>query len=315
MGYKMIKLLLDSKFISAANEYLLVILEWDVYTAVGSWNSSTTWLLEQELREHGLLSIRPAIYVGRSQGCGLFLDSGLCLEQILTDPQQECCYISMVGTYFLAMQKQTRVATSKYEGRRICCAASCCGHLLWIQNQIIQVQVLVVLWRFDKDLGESLRRVIDVLESNPVTYIVHSLVGHVVRQCKVSTAGQSLYRYRDVEEKYRQGKCIFFLMMLMGIDSLLIRAIFDAITAYGVNEGDLTEPSPSTTIPDSIPESSGGNLGVEKKYPLRKKVLLQMLELKLESEEDSTMDLECLDLSRDTCRLEPKDWMEMRRIS
>ncbi|GJZ53206.1 hypothetical protein Tco_0608091 [Tanacetum coccineum] len=33
---------------------------------------------------------------------------------------------------------------------------------------------------------------------------------------------------------------------------------------------------------------------VEKKYPLRKKVLLQMLELKLESEEDSTMALELI---------------------
>ncbi|GJV47886.1 putative ribonuclease H-like domain-containing protein [Tanacetum coccineum] len=35
---------------------------------------------------------------------------------------------------------------------------------------------------------------------------------------------------------------------------------------------------------------------VEKKYPLRKKVLLQMLKLKLESEEDSTMALELIDL-------------------
>ncbi|GJT29630.1 hypothetical protein Tco_0909905 [Tanacetum coccineum] len=33
---------------------------------------------------------------------------------------------------------------------------------------------------------------------------------------------------------------------------------------------------------------------VEKKYPLRKKVLLQMLELKLESEKDSTMALELI---------------------
>ncbi|GJZ20432.1 hypothetical protein Tco_0557022 [Tanacetum coccineum] len=33
---------------------------------------------------------------------------------------------------------------------------------------------------------------------------------------------------------------------------------------------------------------------VEKKYPLRKKVLLQMLKLKLESEEDSTMALELI---------------------
>ncbi|GKB39865.1 hypothetical protein Tco_0884807, partial [Tanacetum coccineum] len=33
---------------------------------------------------------------------------------------------------------------------------------------------------------------------------------------------------------------------------------------------------------------------VEKQYPLRKKVLMQMLELKLESEEDNTMALELI---------------------
>ncbi|GKG29967.1 hypothetical protein Tco_0419865, partial [Tanacetum coccineum] len=37
---------------------------------------------------------------------------------------------------------------------------------------------------------------------------------------------------------------------------------------------------------------------VEKKYPLRKKVLIQMLKLKLESEEDSTMVLGIIDLMR-----------------
>ncbi|GJY18242.1 hypothetical protein Tco_0389733, partial [Tanacetum coccineum] len=66
-----------------------------------------------------------------------------------------------------------------------------------------------------------------------------------------------------------------------GIDSLPNPAIFDAIQLMGF-EGDLTtdsspahtsevpiepqtdpslRPSPSTIIPDSIPESSGGNLG------------------------------------------------------
>ncbi|GJW84740.1 hypothetical protein Tco_0157885 [Tanacetum coccineum] len=34
------------------------------------------------------------------------------------------------------------------------------------------------------------------------------------------------------------------------------------------------------------------NMLIEKKYPLRKEVLMQMLKLKLESEEDSTMALE-----------------------
>ncbi|GJY43828.1 hypothetical protein Tco_0432041 [Tanacetum coccineum] len=45
---------------------------------------------------------------------------------------------------------------------------------------------------------------------------------------------------------------------------------------------------------DEIPEGLVIHMLVEKKYPLRKKVLLQMLELKLESEEDNTMTLELI---------------------
>ncbi|GKD81483.1 hypothetical protein Tco_1348322, partial [Tanacetum coccineum] len=50
-----------------------------------------------------------------------------------------------------------------------------------------------------------------------------------------------------------------------GIDSLPNQAIFDVIQLMGY-EGDLTSdpsprPSPTTPIPDSIPEDSGGNQG------------------------------------------------------
>ncbi|GKC68046.1 hypothetical protein Tco_1100644 [Tanacetum coccineum] len=47
---------------------------------------------------------------------------------------------------------------------------------------------------------------------------------------------------------------------------------------------------------------------VEKKYPLRKKVLLQMLELNLESEEESTMALELIRFVKKLVpELEPED--------
>ncbi|GJU84804.1 hypothetical protein Tco_1292350 [Tanacetum coccineum] len=47
---------------------------------------------------------------------------------------------------------------------------------------------------------------------------------------------------------------------------------------------------------------------IEKKYPLRKKVLLKMLELKLESEEDSTMALELIRfVKKQIAELEPED--------
>ncbi|GJV96147.1 hypothetical protein Tco_0548337 [Tanacetum coccineum] len=48
---------------------------------------------------------------------------------------------------------------------------------------------------------------------------------------------------------------------------------------------------------------------VEKKYPLRKKVLLQMLELKLESEEDNIMALELIRFVKNlVAELEPEDY-------
>ncbi|GKA87129.1 hypothetical protein Tco_0808840 [Tanacetum coccineum] len=47
---------------------------------------------------------------------------------------------------------------------------------------------------------------------------------------------------------------------------------------------------------------------IEKKYPLRKKVLLQMLKLKLESEKDSTMALELIRfVKKQVTELEPED--------
>ncbi|GKF90975.1 hypothetical protein Tco_0274676, partial [Tanacetum coccineum] len=48
---------------------------------------------------------------------------------------------------------------------------------------------------------------------------------------------------------------------------------------------------------------------VEKKYPLRKEVLMQMLKLKLESEEDSTMALELIRfIKKFLAVLEPKEF-------
>ncbi|GKG40241.1 hypothetical protein Tco_0467018, partial [Tanacetum coccineum] len=47
---------------------------------------------------------------------------------------------------------------------------------------------------------------------------------------------------------------------------------------------------------------------VEKKYPLRKEVLMQMLKLKLESEEDSTMALELIRfIKKLLAELEPEE--------
>ncbi|GKE34952.1 hypothetical protein Tco_1454274 [Tanacetum coccineum] len=57
-----------------------------------------------------------------------------------------------------------------------------------------------------------------------------------------------------------------------------------------------------------VPEGLVIHMLVEKKYPLKRKVLLQMLELKLESEEDSTMALELIRFVKKLItELEPED--------
>ncbi|GKD36466.1 hypothetical protein Tco_1251975 [Tanacetum coccineum] len=60
---------------------------------------------------------------------------------------------------------------------------------------------------------------------------------------------------------------------------------------------------------DETPEGLVIHMLVEKKYPLRKKVLVQMLELKLESEEDITMALELIRfIKKVLAELEPEDF-------
>ncbi|GJT58710.1 hypothetical protein Tco_1002243 [Tanacetum coccineum] len=50
------------------------------------------------------------------------------------------------------------------------------------------------------------------------------------------------------------------------------------------------------------------HMSVENKYPLKKEVLLQLIELKLENEEDSTMALELIRfVKKQIAELEPKD--------
>ncbi|GJW38232.1 putative ribonuclease H-like domain-containing protein [Tanacetum coccineum] len=161
-------------------------------------------------------------------------------------------------------KKQTIVATSTTEAEYVA-AASCCGQVLWIQNQMLDygfnfmntkiyidnesticivknlvyhsktkhiairhhfirdayekklIQVLKI--HTDDNVADLLTKAFDVSSVNtPVTYIVHFLVGRSsYRQCKVSTAGQSLYRYRDVKEKYRQGYKTITLSTTMAV--------------------------------------------------------------------------------------------------
>ncbi|GKB23552.1 hypothetical protein Tco_0862953 [Tanacetum coccineum] len=77
---------------------------------------------------------------------------------------------------------------------------------------------------------------------------------------------------------------------------------------YGVSVPALTKDHEETSLYDCMTGSVIYML-VEKKYPLRKKVLVQMLKLKLESEEDSTMALELIRfIKKLLAELEPEDF-------
>ncbi|GKB89510.1 putative ribonuclease H-like domain-containing protein [Tanacetum coccineum] len=140
-------------------------------------------------------------------------------------------------------KKQTIVATSTTEAEYVA-AASCCGQVLWIQNQMLdygfnfmntkiyidnesticivknpvyhsKTKHIAIRHHFIRDAYE--KKLIQVLKIHTDDNVADLLtkafdvsrnmltIGDAFPECKVSTAGQSLYRYRDVEEKYRQG--------------------------------------------------------------------------------------------------------------
>ncbi|GJR03142.1 putative ribonuclease H-like domain-containing protein [Tanacetum coccineum] len=110
-------------------------------------------------------------------------------------------------------KKQTIVATSTTEAEYVA-AASCCGQVLWIQNQMLDYGFNFMNTKIYIDNESTI-----CIVKNPV---YHSKTKHIAirhhfirdayekkliqyRQCKVSTAGQSLYRYSELKKNYPQG--------------------------------------------------------------------------------------------------------------
>ncbi|GJT79897.1 hypothetical protein Tco_1054239 [Tanacetum coccineum] len=165
-------------------------------------------------------------------------------------------------------KKQTIMATSTTEAEYVA-AASCCGQVLWIQNQI-----------------ESLRRVFDGTEALllPTLFIlwlatVSTDSAKLVPLGKVCTAIETL--------KKNTAKALISLSTTITLSNTMVvlescpkhnmvaylektegnaefHEIIDFLTRSSIHHALTTDPSPrpspSTTILDSIPESSGGNL-------------------------------------------------------
>ncbi|GJV60923.1 putative ribonuclease H-like domain-containing protein [Tanacetum coccineum] len=193
-------------------------------------------------------------------------------------------------------KKQTIVATSTTEAEYVA-AASCCGQVLWIQNQIeslrrvfdgteaLLLPTLFILWLATVStdnaklapLGKTTMVVLEsCLKHNMVAYLektdgnakFHEIIDfltcssihHALTHITAKVAGKPV----SISEASIRSDLLF--NDANGIDSLPNQAIFDALQLMGEVPFELQtdqshRPSPSTTIPDSIPESSGGNLG------------------------------------------------------
>ncbi|GJT17542.1 putative ribonuclease H-like domain-containing protein [Tanacetum coccineum] len=126
------------------------------------------------------------------------------------------------------------------------------------EKKLIQVPVLGCFYWDDKSISciGLMGGNLDVLLASclPTLFILGSAI-FCYRQCKVSTAGQSLYRYRDVEEKYRQRR-------LMGMPKF--HEIIDFLTRSSIHHA-LTGKSQLYLLlccKPSEDEGSGGNLEV-----------------------------------------------------
>ncbi|GJU69523.1 putative ribonuclease H-like domain-containing protein [Tanacetum coccineum] len=137
------------------------------------------------------------------------------LEKILTgNPQQEAVNFLAVDSFLgnakskplwlLLLQKQNMLLLASVVGR---ISISFKTKHIAIRHHFIRdayekklIQVLKI--HTDDNVADLLTKAFDVSRKKLLT------IGDAFpeyRQCRISTAGQSLYRYRDVEEKYRQG--------------------------------------------------------------------------------------------------------------
>ncbi|GJT41271.1 putative ribonuclease H-like domain-containing protein [Tanacetum coccineum] len=193
-------------------------------------------------------------------------------------------------------KKQTIVATSTIEAEYVA-AANCCGQVLWIQNQMLdygfnfmnikitldkKVTICIVKnpyitpkakhfefrHHFIRDAYE--KKLIQVLKIHTDDNVADLLT----KAFDVSSSIHNALTVYYCQSSWQASLCVYCEASIRidllfdnadGIDSLPNQAIFDAIQLMGY-ERDLTSdpsprPSPTTHIPDSIPEDSGGNHG------------------------------------------------------
>ncbi|GKA06622.1 putative ribonuclease H-like domain-containing protein [Tanacetum coccineum] len=162
-------------------------------------------------------------------------------------------------TFFLDYsQTNTRWKKIPYREAEYVAAASCCGQVLWIQNQML-------------DYGFNFMNTKIYIDNESTICIVKNPVYH-------SKTKHIAIRHHFIRDAYEKKLIQVLKRNSSGVHTL--------VTKEGV------------VI----------HMLVEKKYPLRKEVLMHMLKLKLESEEDSTMALELIRfIKKLLAELEPEE--------
>ncbi|GJY70922.1 putative ribonuclease H-like domain-containing protein [Tanacetum coccineum] len=148
--------------------------------------------------------------------------------------------VKFLGRRLISWQckKQTILATSTTEAKYVA-VANCCGQVLWIQNQMLDCSYL--------GFKESLGRALDGTEAQLLLKLfilwlakVSTDSANLVPLGKDSTASETRW-----DEEFHEI-----------IDFLARSSIHNALTS-----DPSPRPSPTTHIPDSIPEDSGRNHG------------------------------------------------------
>ncbi|GJS18639.1 hypothetical protein Tco_0413111 [Tanacetum coccineum] len=180
-------------------------------------------------------------------------------------------------------KKQTIVATSTTEAEYVA-AASCCGQVLWIQNQML-------------DYGFNFMNIKIYIDNESTICIVKNPVYH-------SKTKHIAIRHHFIRDAYEK-KLIQVLKIHTddNVADLLTKAFDVSSVKYEETNYPSPRPSPSTTIPDSILKSSGGNLGGHSssdkslsghKGEMTPKVSMIFVSLYVHSQTPQSMDEECL---------------------
>ncbi|GKB48239.1 putative ribonuclease H-like domain-containing protein [Tanacetum coccineum] len=167
-------------------------------------------------------------------------------------------------THYVASKKQTIVATSTTEAEYVA-AASCCGQVLWIQNQML-------------DYGFNFMNTKIYIDNESTICIVKNPL--VTRPSKLVPPGQSFTAKESLEKntaKSWPSTQIAYLEKTEGnvefhevIDFLRRSYVYHALTVPFEQQPDPSprpsprpspQPSPTPIVPDSIPEPTGENLG------------------------------------------------------